>query len=553
MATLHFPTRWLDHTVDTSMSHAAAGVHNTSTFDDGEADTFSDDMPSPIVEIELDQEDVMEEEMEEEAAPVKEDEPLSTDGSKGATVRRPAPAFTRTAFVRATSSDAWFLSNSYRRNFASRKLGRDILRGTSAKRISQRLRPLDGACLPHLAQIANELTGSYAYPSRTPHSQLALSLHMQTDRISMLLTQLFHDSHLLLYGVGDKVQILRTIIERATKEYSSAGVLIQGTTGRVWQPDKVLDAIEQALGMSTVVWPIPPEPASGKLSRAMQRVRRIAEFLAYAANGSSEPLPQRLVLGLVSFDSPLFLSTRLQPLMHALAQCERVHIVASVSHVNAGLLFDGMHGMFGHGVAGQAEVPLSRMLGEDAPVRSLRAPWLWHATSTYIPPIAELVQARGAAAGVPALSGLAALKLPAAVDLAGGRARAAPGASIATAVAQPISETAAIQVLSTITSRARSLFSQLAALQLVEMSTLNDESTPARIPYSSLVREALREFVASSDEGVRQLLGEMVDHGLVIVTRGAATVTSSHAIAVGDELFIPLPVPALEQVLAQVA
>ena len=132
----------------------------------------------------------------------------------------------------------------------------------------------------------------------------------------------------------------------------------------------------------------------------------------------------------------------------------------------------------------------------------------------------------------------------------GGRARSAISTSASTAVAQPVSETAAIQVLSTITARARNLFAQLASLQL--LAAAPDNEVP-RTPYASLVREALREFVASSDEGVRQLLGEMVDHGLVVVTRGSMTVSNSHAIAVGDELAIPLSVTALEEVLAQVA
>ena len=111
-------------------------------------------------------------------------------------------------------------------------------------------------------------------------------------------------------------------------------------------------------------------------------------------------------------------------------------------------------------------------------------------------------------------------------------------------------------MLQTITSRARSLFSQLAALQLVAVAEAGadvDDGSVPRTPYVVLMREALREFIASSDESVRQLLGEMVDHGLVIVTRGATTVTNSHAIAVGDELSIPFPVPVLEQVLAQIA
>ena len=67
------------------------------------------------------------------------DDEEEADVQKKEQARRPAPAFTHTSFLRSTSSDAWFLSNSHRRNFASLKLGRDILRGTSTKRILKTL------------------------------------------------------------------------------------------------------------------------------------------------------------------------------------------------------------------------------------------------------------------------------------------------------------------------------------------------------------------------------------------------------------------------------
>ena len=115
---------------------------------------------------------------------------------------------------------------------------------------------------------------------------------------------------------------------------------------------------------------------------------------------------------------------------------------------------------------------------------------------------------------------------------------------------QRISLNAAVQVLNTLTARARSLFYELAQLQLRE-SDKDARSTP-RIAYAALVRSAQRRFVASSDHGVKQLLGEMVDHSLVAVLRGAAAVTSSHAIAVGDELTIPLPRDQLRELLERV-
>ena len=466
--------------------------------------------------------------------------------------RRPAPAFTHTSFVRATSADAWFLSTTHRRNFATRKLGRDILRGTSTKRISQIVGALDASELPRLARIAADQapnTQDTALPVRTRHSQRAMALQLDPERQDMYVTQLLHGFHIMLYGVGDKAPVVRAIVERMAKNYGSASLLVQGAAGRALSIDRIIKSIEQALGTSL------PETSGRTVmreDRVSQRIRQLTHCLSTRASSVPPKPPYRLVLGLLAFDDPIFHTTRIHTLIHALARCERVHIVASVSQVNAGLLLDGSAGSFGLGIAGHAEVPLFHLPG----IRTLRAPWLWHHATTYVPPISELVQSRGTAASSSSSTGLASLKLPAAVDLAGGRARAAPGASVAAAMAQPISDAAAIQVLQTITSRARSLFSQLAALQLVAVAEAGadvDDGSVPRTPYVVLMREALREFIASSDESVRQLLGEMVDHGLVIVTRGATTVTNSHAIAVGDELSIPFPVPVLEQVLAQIA
>ena len=470
------------------------------------------------------------------------DDEEEVDVQKKEQARRPAPAFTHTSFLRSTSSDAWFLSNSHRRNFASLKLGRDILRGTSTKRISQVLGTLDVSTVPHLAHLAAHQTRTRAaLPVCTAHSQRAHSLHLQPERIHMLVTQLLNGCQLMLYGVGDRTSIVRAVLEHTAQRHASAGVLIQGAAGRALTSDRIMDAIDRALRISTSAHTLGED-------RIVERVQHLCHTLETRTQG-----PRRLVLGLLAFDHAHFHSTtRMHTLIHALAQCERVHMVASVSHVNAGLVLDSNAGAFSLGISGHAEYTLPRVPG----VRTLRAPWLWHHVTTYIPPIAELVQARGTSATASSSAGLAALKLPSAVDLAGGRARAAPGASAAVAVAQPISESAAIQVLQTITSRARSLFSHLASIQLVahaDTTSGDDDAMPPRTPYVALMREALREFIASSDEGVRQLLGEMVDHGLVIVVRGSTTVTNSHAIAVGDELCIPLPVPALEQVLAHIA
>ncbi|PKI82663.1 Origin recognition complex subunit 2 [Malassezia vespertilionis] len=481
---------------------------------------------------------------------LQEDEEGGT--GEGSTKRTQTRAFEAMSFVRPTSSDAWFLSNSHRRNFASRKLGRDLLRGTSGTKISQVLGPLDISQLPRIAQ-ASKQDGTPDPPARTLHSHLASQLHLRPDRIDMMLAQLLTGFNIMLYGIGDRMRVLHHLVESGAKKHAGAAVLVQGAAGRALNVDRLLDAIEKALRIHIPT--IPPfrqsaEHAVVRLSRVLQRADRIAQFLEHTARHPRAEHPQRLFLALLAFDSPLYHTTRLHTLLHALARCPHIHIVASVSHVHAGLLLDGAAGAFSHGISGHAE-------HYTAHARDVRAPWLWHNVTTFIPPISEMLHSRGATMTSSAslssqLAGLATLRLPPALDLAARGARGrAPGTSGPIPI---ISIAAALQVLNTITARARTLFAQLAVLQLGAAEGAAPDAEPANAPrtaYAELVRGALQEFTVSSDDGVKQLLGEMVDHGLVMAWRGTATVHSSHAIAAGDELSIPLRVAALEEVLTE--
>ncbi|KAI3617234.1 hypothetical protein CBS9595_003143 [Malassezia furfur] len=470
--------------------------------------------------------------------------------------KRPARAFEAMSFVRATSSDAFFLSNSHRRNFASRKLGRDLLRGTSGKRISELLGPLDITQLPRIALDALD-DGPPDPPARTVHSRLALALQLRPERMAMYIAQLLGGFHLILYGVGDRFPVVRHLIEKAAEEHEGAAVLIQGAAGRALNVDRVLDAIESAIHAQQPTNPpleMQPTHGSARMSRLMQRIARVVRVLHHANVHGGHTHPRHLFLGVVAFDHPLIHTSRLHTLFHALARCPYVHIFASVTHVQAGLVLDGASGQFGQGLSSHAE-EVER--DGTLPMRDVRAAWLWHHCTTYVPPVIEMLHSRGATmtsstSASAQFSGLATLKLPAALDLAGRGAKmpTAPGA----VSSAPISQKAALQVLNTITARARTLFTQLALLQLssADQAGGEEEASIPRTAYAALVREATREFTASSDEGVKQLLSEMVDHGLVLVFRGPAPITSSHAIAAGDELLIPLAPPMLEEVLAQV-
>ncbi|WFD32771.1 Origin recognition complex subunit 2 [Malassezia sp. CBS 17886] len=507
-------------------------------------------------------------------APTGASTPQDTSAAPTPPHAAPARAYEAMSFVRPTSSDAWFLSNSHRRNFASRKLGRDLLRGTSGKRISDSLGALDAAELPRVALASAQMAegggldapeaerGAHAQDAprsthkASPHAALALGLQLDPQRISMLTSQLLSGFHLMLYGVGDKQPMLRRIVDTAAHTHAGTAVVVQGAAGRAVNADRLLDAIEAALQLHCATDPpfrtVNEHPRARPASHTARRVRRIARFLEHVAVHGCATHPRRLFIGLAAFDAPLVHTTRLHTVVHALAQCRRVHLVASVSHVNAGLLLDGTHGAFSHGIAGHVEDEclqvhcdggLPRHLHAPSVRRRLRAPWLWHHATTFLPPVVELLQARGAtiaSASSMQFSGLSALRLPAALDLGGGRARAAGAVAAVDGAVHTVSDTAAAQVLSTITTRARDLFALLVRLQQGAAEGANTEDIAPRTPYATLVRDAQRQLIASSDQGVKHLLVEMVDHGLVVVWRGAATVASSHAIAVGDELSVPL-------------
>ena len=186
---------------------------------------------------------------------------------------------------------------------------------------------------------------------------------------------------------------------------------------------------------------------------ALGRAQRLAAHFSGPPPSADdeESGPPALMVLLLAYDSPALQAARVTPVIETLCSAARIHVMACVDHVNAA---------------------------------SLPGRWLWHSMSTYIPPLNDLLLSRGPS-------------LPPSLNLSG--KAAAPASSSSTPVS--ISETAALHILKSVTVKARALFSLLAREQTV--------------PYIDLLDVARRNFLASTENDLRQLLVEFRDHGLI--------------------------------------
>ena len=103
-----------------------------------------------------------------------------------------------------------------------------------------------------------------------------------------------------------------------------------------------------------------------------------------------------------------------------------------------------------------------------------------------------------------------------------------------------MSETAAEHVLASVTSKAKKLFVLMAKRQIATQDEVLVENTSATlqpeqygVTYEALFTLARNDFIATSDTALRALLGEFLDHSLIVSS-------SSIASERGEALYIPL-------------
>ncbi|KAJ7286931.1 origin recognition complex, subunit 2 [Mycena rebaudengoi] len=201
--------------------------------------------------------------------------------------------------------------------------------------------------------------------------------------------------------------------------------------------------------------------------------RRIYDFF-------SRPKQPHLYLVIHNIDYLLVRTPKARSCLLLLALHPHIHLISSVDHINAPLLWSTSEA--------SARKDAGALAAGKAPPRGFA--WLWHDLTTLAPYDAELAFAdrthRDAAAG-----------------------------------------TAAQHILASVTERARKLF--LTSLEAQDPAV--GDLRQFAIPYDVLFPLARDNFIATNDTAMRSVLGEFRDHGLVVAAQGSSG---------GEVLWIPL-------------
>jgi origin recognition complex subunit 2 len=327
--------------------------------------------------------------------------------------------------------------------------------------------------------------------------QTALNSPVRKQELhSRLMFELHEGFNVLCYGFGSKREFLN---EFATSACSKRGhVVIANGYQLAFTLKDLLNRIESLPGL---------EALEGSAGTVEKQAARIYEFFGDSSQS------RHLYLIIHNIDTAPLRTQRAKAALGLLAMNPRIHIVASVDHVNASLLWSS------------SEV-FSRKPTELDSNSSIRGfSWLWHDVTTLAPYDAELSWAdRSSISGAHG----------------GGRRKADLSASQNPTA---MSETAATHILASVTQKAKKLFVLLGKKQLESIEDAGESASndlqQHGMSYDALFNAARDDFIAVNDTALRSLLGEFRDHSLVL----------SAPTASGETLWIPLRKERLQPVL----
>jgi origin recognition complex subunit 2 len=312
--------------------------------------------------------------------------------------------------------------------------------------------------------------------------------------------------NILCYGLGSKRQILNQF---ATDCCSNRGhvVVVNG-----FQPEStlkdVLDSIENIpdiqdhLGLSAAT------------TTVEKRTKRVYDFFA----SSAEVVELYIVIH--NIDAPPFRAAKTRSVLSLLAHNARIHLIASIDHINAPLLWSSSEAFSRkpHDTT-QADVNAA-----DDNIPSHGFAWLWHDLTTLAPYDFEL-----AFADRTSLSG---------AHYGGPRRRR----DLANPNAIAMDPTAASHILASVTQKAQKLFALLGSKQLEAAADgVDGVAQQIGLAYDVLFSAARDNFIATSDTALRSLLIEFRDHNLIV--------SSQQGMGGGEVLWIPMRKERLASVL----
>jgi origin recognition complex subunit 2 len=325
-----------------------------------------------------------------------------------------------------------------------------------------------------------------------------------THSFSQFGLELLQGFNLLFYGFGSKREILNNF---ATQFCSNRGHVV---IANGFQPAFNLKDFFQCIeGKISGIDALSPLSSSAPESQA----RRICSFF------SQSPRHSHLYIIIHNIDAPAFRSPRSKSCLSLLALQPSIHLVASIDHTNAPLLFSSTDS------SSRKPSTIS-----DASFLPRGFAWLWHDLTTLSPYAAELVYADPSS--ISGASNVHTRKL----------GLISSSASAQQTGAHSITETAALHVLASVTQKAKKLFLLMGTHQLARMEESVNDAQRCALGYDMLFVLARDDFIASSDAALRSLLGEFRDHGLVVGMQVGAG---------SESLWIPMKKDRLASVLRQ--
>ncbi|SPO25589.1 uncharacterized protein UTRI_03308_B [Ustilago trichophora] len=421
--------------------------------------------------------------------------------------------------LKPTSSDAYFLFNTSKR--ARGLAGMGI--GTSSSLISAKLPALDSRNLERV--VAGQI--------RSGASISDLATRMYRRLLPVYLAQLLAGYAIIFHGVGSKTKLLTELVaKRVEAEGDAVGVVAQGAM-KGFKVEDLLAEVERAVGLGSLTVSAAAgrneEEEGGKAGMVVSTLTAArAERIVRRFSRTDVAGPTKLFLILETFDAPGMQSLRFKSVLETLARSSNIHIMATTEHVNSGFIASST----GHQTSDKPS-PLSHD-SSGARQGSGRLCWIWQNMSTYTPSLDEMLIMRSNpafASWMPAL--------PPSLDLIGSAsshaARQPVGAAQSSASTsadvayynglqvsdsfRTVSETSAISILKSVTTKARALFNLLAKQTLSSNNTEGTAGGVGGVPYADLLNKAKRSFLVSNEADFKSLLIEFKDHHLCHISK----------------------------------
>lgn len=428
----------------------------------------------PVSESESSSEEEVEDPSDESEPPDSEDLPSSRPKGK-AKVTESSNIIVETAF------DAYFTYN---------KPGRVQ---TSSNIYSQLVLPLS-------TEEYSDAIGSISKGLQSIQPALLNEEHCQ-NLFSRYICELNEGFNILCYGLGSKRAILNQF---AATHCSKQGHVV---IGNGFQPNfnlkDLLNSVEKIPAIHKLDWPSTTVEKQG---------RRICDFFAQPSQ------KYHLYIVIHNIDAAPLRTARSKSILALVAHNPRIHIIASIDHLNSPLLWSSSE-IF-------SRKP-DQIQSDAIPSRGFA--WLWHDLTTLVAYDFEL-----AFADRSSLSG---------AHVGGARRKADV---LAAQQSTAMSETAAFHILASVNIKSQKLFALLGNKQLEAMENGDDRAfndlQQFGMAYNLLFSLARDNFLATNESAFRSLQVEFKDHGLFLSTPSSG--------GGGEVLWIPLRKERLVNVLA---